>query len=184
MTSLSSFLRRVTSIGVVSIALALLSFYFFASPGRAAATIVVNSSADSAADDGFCTFREAILASNSNTASGATPGECVSGDSGADTINFNITGTADFTIDGQDGYTIQPSAGLPSITETVTINGYSQPGARANTAPAPEPLNGRLLIELQGSPGLGMSNIQANSSIIRGLVINSFDSTGVIIWGL
>lgn len=183
MTSLGVFLCRATSIGAVSAALVVLVLYFFASPGRAAATIVVNSSADTSADDGSCTLREAILASNSNTASGATPGECIAGDSGVDSINFNITGTADFTIDGQNGYTIQPSGGLPNITETVTIDGYSQPGARANTAVAPEPLNGRLLIELQGSPGLGMPNIQANSSIIRGLVINSFDSSGVIIWG-
>lgn len=179
MTSLCRFFLRAISVtGVAAI-----SFIFFASPAGAAATIVVNSNADTAADDGVCTLREAIVASNSNTASGVNPGECVSGDSGADVINFNITGTADFTIAGQNGYTIQPSTGLPNISETVTINGYSQPGALANTAVAPQPLNGRLLIELKGSPSLGMPSIQANSSIIRGLVINSFDSSGLILWG-
>lgn len=183
MTSLRGFLLRTSSIGVVGIALLVLGLYLFASPARAAAIIVVNSSAGSMADDGQCTFREAILASNSNTASGASLGECASGDPGADTINFNITGTADFVIGGQNGYTIQPSTGLPNITETVTIDGYTQPGSVANSAMAPQPLNGRLLIELKGSPGLGMPNIQGNSSIIRGLVINSFDSSGVIVWG-
>ena len=179
MTSLRRlFLRAISVTGVAAI-----SFIFFASPAGAAATIVVNSNADTAADDGVCTLREAIIASNSNAASGANPGECVSGDPGADVINFNITGAADFTIAGQNGYTIQPSTGLPNISETVSINGYSQPGALANTAVAPQPLNGRLLIELKGSPSLGMPNVQANSSVIRGLVINSFDSSGLIIWG-
>lgn len=179
MTSMRGFCLRL--IGLASFMA--IGLIFMASPAGAAATIVVNSNADTAADDGVCTLREAIVASNSNTASGINAGECASGDPGADVINFSISGIADFTIDGQNGYTIQPSTGLPNITETVTINGYSQPGAQANTATAPEPLNGRLLIELQGSPGIGMSSIQANSSVIRGLVINSFDSTGIIVWG-
>src|SRR5262245_4915172 len=43
---------------------------------------------------------------------------------GADTLEFNIPG---------DGlHTIRPT-GLPPITEAVTIDGYSQPGARPNT---------------------------------------------------
>lgn len=147
-------LYRTGGVIAVSIVAITLSAFLFASPGRAAATIVVNSNADTAADDGVCTLREAIESSNSNAASGATPGECISGDSGADVINFNITGTADFTIAGQNGYTIQPSTGLPNITETVTINGYSQPGSAVNTAVAPQPLNGRLLIELTGSQAL------------------------------
>ena len=41
--------------------------------------IVVNSSADTVADDGVCTLREAITAANSDTASGATAGECAGG---------------------------------------------------------------------------------------------------------
>ena len=37
-----------------------------------AATLSVNSLADTTADDGVCTLREAITAANTNTASGAT----------------------------------------------------------------------------------------------------------------
>ena len=44
-----------------------------------AASIVVNSSADTVADDGFCTLREAITAANTDTASGAMLGECSAG---------------------------------------------------------------------------------------------------------
>ncbi|MBB6086981.1 choice-of-anchor Q domain-containing protein [Wenzhouxiangella marina] len=46
-----------------------------------AATITVNTAEVLAsADDGFCTLTEAVLAANSNTASGALPGECVAGE--------------------------------------------------------------------------------------------------------
>src|SRR5215471_16669020 len=48
----------------------------------AAATIIVNSTADVAnATDGLCTLREAIAAANNNVASGAVAGECAAGSS-------------------------------------------------------------------------------------------------------
>ncbi len=53
-----------------------------------AASITVNSNADTQADDGVCTLREAIVAANTDTASGATAGECAAG-SGADAITFD-----------------------------------------------------------------------------------------------
>src|SRR5258706_11340658 len=58
----------------------------------AAGTITVTSAADTTADDGVCTLREAIIAANTNTASGAMPGECAAGAAGADTIVFAIPG--------------------------------------------------------------------------------------------
>ena len=75
---------------------------------------------DNQSDDGECTLREAIIAANTNTASGATGGECIAGDAGADTIQFDITGVADFTVGLGDGYTIQPTSGLPGIKTAVT----------------------------------------------------------------
>src|SRR5215212_28082 len=45
--------------------------------------------------------------------------------SGADVINFDIAGTG--------VHTIAPESALPQITEAVTIDGYSQPGAKPNT---------------------------------------------------
>lgn len=93
---------------------------------------------DGICDDGAgnCTLRAAIEEANS--------------DPDHTTILFNITGTPDFTNNSQPGYTIAPQSSLPAITEQVTIDGYSQPGAQANTAPAPQPLNGTLLVELDG----------------------------------
>lgn len=123
-------------------------------------------------DDGAgnCTLRAAIEESNATT--------------GTQTITFNISGTADFTNGGQNGYTIQPTSGLPQITDTVNIDGYTQPGAQANTAIAPNPLNGRLLVELNGdnagvSDGLGFFS-NSNNSTIKGLVINGFDQGNAI----
>ena len=46
---------------------------------------------------------------------------------GADIIRFNIPGSGP--------HTISPASASPFITETLTIDGYSQPGASPNTNP-------------------------------------------------
>ncbi len=126
---------------------------------------------DSDCNDGAgnCTLRAAIEESNAAA--------------GTQTIRFNITGTADFTNQGQNGYTIAPASALPQITDTVIIDGYTQPGAQANTAPAPEPLNGILLIEIDGTNAGASIGVQAvgngADSQISGLVINSFEDSGI-----
>lgn len=122
--------------------------------------------------DGNCTLRAAIEEANS--------------DPDTSTINFDIQGTPDFTNNSQDGYTISPTSELPAITEQVTIDGYSQPGAQANTAVAPNPLNGRLLIEIDGvNVGNNLDGlvIRTDDSTIRGLAINGFDRVGVVLDG-
>ena len=73
-----------------------------------AASIIVNSNADTVAVDGSCTLREAIANANTDA---ATNVDCFAG-SGADTITFN----ADYTI------TLAGSQ-LPAITSTITITG-------------------------------------------------------------
>lgn len=165
--------------------LAALSFgVLFFSSSVSAANLTVNSTADTTANDGVCTLREAITSANSDTASGATGGECIAGN-GNDTINFNITGTADFTNGGQDGYTIKPQSALPNITETVTIDGYSQPGASQNTTVAPNPFDAVLLIELDGSEIGGflrgfLLDTGSDDSVLKGLVINNFSDDDAI----
>ena len=89
-----------------------------------AATFTVNSTADpgdGVCDASECTLREAISAANAG--------------SGTDTIAFNIPG------DGP--HTIRPTSALPTITDPVIIDGYTQPGASPNT-------NG---------PGLGLNTV-------------------------
>src|SRR5207253_11412721 len=81
---------------------------------QATTTFIVNSTADpgtGVCDDVECTLREAIAAANAHA--------------GTDTIVFNIPGTGP--------HTIRPISSLPSITSPVTIDGYTQPGASANT---------------------------------------------------
>ena len=143
----------------------------------AASTITVNSTADDVDNDGECTLREAIISANLDSVSGALAGECTAG-SGNDDIVFSIPGAGVRTI--------TPLTSLPPIESQVNINGYSQTGASANTAVSPAPLNGTLLIEIDGTNVAnyallfsGNSSGGASSSV-RGLVINRFGAGGAI----
>src|SRR5262245_50567294 len=138
-----------------------------------ASTITVDSTADTAANDGQCTLREAITAANTNTASGATAGECAAGEA-SPTVD-----TVAFAIPGAGVHTIAPTSSLPSITEAVLIDGYTQPGnggpdAKMNNLAVGD--DAVLLIEISGAsaPGFQMINIlgPAGGSTVRGLVIN------------
>jgi CSLREA domain-containing protein len=77
-------------------------------PARAA-SIIVTSTADTTADDGNCTLREAVVNANDNA---ATWSDCEAG-SGADTITFGLSGT------------IRLSSALPNIADLagLTISG-------------------------------------------------------------
>ncbi|MCO5195876.1 MAG: CSLREA domain-containing protein, partial [Anaerolineae bacterium] len=126
------------------------------------ATYVVNSVADPG--DGTCntiecTLREAIEAANAS--------------SGLDLIAFNIP--------GEGPHTIRPITPLPPITDSVIIDGYTQPGAIQNTNPVGQGIEATLMVELNGSElelaSVGLDTI-SNDVEIRGLVINSF-GTGI-----
>lgn len=159
--------------------------FIFRSSGVSAATIVVNSTADSATDTGECTLREAVIAANTNTPSGITVGECAAGETlpVVDVIHFGITEPADYIIQGQSGYTISPQSNPPAITEASEVDGYSQTGSRENTAVSPSPLNGVLLIEINGNNIAGGIQMNADNVIIRGLILNRFDGTAVLAGG-
>lgn len=93
-----------------------------------------------------------------------------------------------FNISGTGVHTILPNAGLPQITEQVTINGYSQPGSQVNTAVAPNPLNGTITIEIDGSnAGTNVDvfhfDTGSEDSQIKGLVIGNFSESSAIIIG-
>lgn len=132
---------------------------------RAAAVLVVNSTADDGGaceqpPVGDCTLREAIAAAN------AIPG--------ADLIGF--------AIPGNGPHTIAPLFALPTVTERVTIDGYTQGDDTAATADDTREntlvrgSNAVLKIELNGSgagPVDGLT-IAAANSVVRGLAINRF----------
>ena len=106
-------------------------------------------------DTGLGALRQAILNSN------ATPG--------ANTIVFKIPGAGVHTITPSD---VGGVIGLPVITNSVTIDGWSE-GGPGYTGPP--------LIEIDGTDGatdgaLGSFglNIQASNTTVRGLAINRF----------
>ncbi len=88
-------------------------------------------------------------------------------------VAFNIP-TLDLGFDPITGtYTIQPGSALPPITDPVSINGRTQPG-----------WVGDPIIELDGTfAGLSVDGIviYAGSSTVRGLIINRFDGSGILL---
>ena len=91
---------------------------------------------------------------------------------GADNINFNIPTTESGYGATPLRYTIRTGSALPAITEAVTINGTSQPD-----------YPGTPIIDLYGidvSSGESGLEITSGNSTVRGLVIRSFPSHGLV----
>ncbi len=134
---------------------------FLSFPGvysASAATFLVENSNDSGAGS----LRKALEDAN------ITPG--------ADLIQFNIAGSG--------VHTIAPLTPLPAITETVTIDGYTQPGSSRNALADGD--NAVLLIELNGAnAGAAVTGLVVNASnvTISGLVINRFSQYGISLTG-
>ena len=126
----------------------LASLWVISASTLAAATFTVTNTDDTGAGS----LRQAILDANGNP--------------GLDTIAFNIPGVG--------VHTITPASGLPTVSDSAIIDGYTQPGASPNTDP--NGFNGTLLIEINGA-NAGNTNglhISAGGSTVRGLVINRF----------
>jgi hypothetical protein len=149
----------------------------------------VNSPDDNTSDTSVLTLRDAITLVDSGgdpTSLGqptmpsgwATQIDSTGGGFGTnDTIDFNMPGTGVHTIQ---------SGGLPGLTRPATIDGYSQAGSSRNTLAVGD--NAVLTIELSG-PNIDSTTglqIQANNSLVQGLVINGFDghnSIGLAVTG-
>jgi hypothetical protein len=93
---------------------------------------------------------------------------------GPDRITFNIPGSGVHTIFPGPGV----QSPLPTITEAVIIDGYTQPGANPNTLAVGD--DAVLTIEINGSnmsPGAQLFIINGSSgSTIRGLAITHVPS--------
>jgi CSLREA domain-containing protein len=138
-----------------------------------AITLTVNSRADpgtGGCNSTQCTLREAINPSN--------------GLPTTDTIEFAIPD--DPTVPGIEVKTISPTSQLPTITDNVTIDGYTQQGAVENSATT-NANNAVLTVEIRGSSapqtadGLVVSGAGAANTTITGLVINRFGDDGLSI---
>lgn len=112
-----------------------------------------------------------------------------------DAINFTIP-TSDPGYNAIDNtWTIQPPVDLPNIQNTVTIDGYTQPGSSVNTLAQGD--NAILTIILNGNNytvgdgfttgnGLHFAPLAQGSvdgSIVRGLVINQWLDNGILLDG-
>ncbi|MDQ5825832.1 MAG: S-layer homology domain-containing protein [Chloroflexota bacterium] len=125
------------------------------SPDAVGATYVVTNTNNS----GDGSLSAAIAAANSN--------------SGLDTITFNIPGAG--------VHTITPTGTL-AITDPVIIDGYSQPGALANTNFTTQSINSNLLIQLNGqntSSNADGISISGGGTTIKGLIINRYAGDGI-----
>lgn len=121
-------------------------------PKAQAATFAVTSMANAGAG----TLRQAITDANS------TPG--------ADTIAFSIPGAGVRTI--------TLASALPTITEQLRIDGYTQPGSAWNNANPGN--NAVLLIEVSGNNTVAAGlTINASNCIIQGLVLNRFTTNSI-----
>ena len=139
---------RFLALGVMVAAL-VAALIIAAKPAHASTIFTVTNTNDSGAGS----LRQAI-----NDANNAP---------GADIISFNIPGS--------DVHTIAPLSALPKITEAVTINGYSQPGAQPNQKAVGS--DAELKIQISGA-NAGTADgfwIGAANSVVKGLAINLWD---------
>jgi hypothetical protein len=138
-----------------------------------AATITVTGTGDTIAVDGSVTLREAITSINNGA------------NVNADVVAVGAYGTNDMVVFNIAGgcaapCTITMVGPLPALTKPMTIDGYTQPGASANTNAFPAALNTVLLIELDTTSSGGLA-VDAGGTTIRGLVINRTNGDAIII---
>ena len=179
-----------------------------------AISFVVTSTLDIVdASDGQTTLREAILAANSHPNTGipdkiyfnipaSDPGRVYYQDDGIpDSLTTVATTTLpddsipDFDPDypgvAHSWYRIQPLSGLPTITDPVVIDGYTQAGASPNAQVSGG--DAVMRIELYG-PSTGSPiplntigpigiRIDSDNSTVRGLVINRVTNDAIRLYG-
>jgi Calx-beta domain/IPTL-CTERM motif len=132
-----------------------------------AATLPVTNTNDAGAGS----LRQAIIDANGTPA--------------LDTITFSIPVATDPNCVVATGVcTIAPTSALPSISNPVVIDGYTQTGATANTNPPNLGTNASLRIEvnLAGAGATGIF-LTGTGSTIRGLIVNRSTSNAVVVQG-
>ena len=117
---------------------------------------------------GNCTLRAAIEEANAFA--------------GTDAIGFNLTSNDPAFVSTTASWRISPVSQLPTTTEPITIDGYTQPGS----AEATSSTQAVLKIELDGSnagaASIGLAIVGGNT-VVKGLTINRFGRAGIRITG-
>ncbi len=137
--------------------------------GDAPDAVPGNGVCETAPGNNICTLRAAIQEANALA--------------GPSTILFNIAGSG--------VQTISPLTALPTITDTVTINGYNQPGSSPNTLIVGDNAVLNIAIDGSSSSGNGLSfaadisaGTSASNSLVQGLAIGAFSSYGISVSGV
>ncbi|MEZ5341377.1 MAG: LamG-like jellyroll fold domain-containing protein [Acidimicrobiales bacterium] len=118
-----------------------------------------------------CTLRAALQQANTHA--------------GADTINFAMPATEAGYNAGDAAWFIRPTGPLPNISESVALTGELQAGYVANTADAPNGLNGTQVVVLDGTLTSGADGLvaMADNVSIASLVVSGFDGAGITLAG-
>jgi hypothetical protein len=162
------YLRTLAAMVVSAIAAGSMMAYS-AEPAHADTTFTVNNTLDSGTGPcrpAVCSLRQAINDANAT--------------SGKDTIKFDIR--------ERGVQVIKPATKLPQITDSVTIDGYSQSGSSPNTLD--KGTNAKITIELNGSlaetnngtdprNNLAGLDVAAPNTVIKGLAIRGFLRSGI-----
>ena len=165
---------RHNHFGICSVAFTVLGLV---SVSAQAAVITVSGTGDTIAVDAVATLREAITSMNNHADVNAdVTGKRVGTYGTADTINFAIPGAGVRTI--------SPASAEPTIVVPLTINGYSQAGAAANTLANAD--NAVILIQLDGvGAGASVTGLTlgagSGGSTIKGLDIVRFAGDGIVV---
>lgn len=101
--------------------------------------------------------------------------EQANGNPGPDLIRFAI---------GAGPRTIRLDGRLPAISDPVTIDGTTQPGSRPNTQPTADDAVINIAIDgTDAGDGASGLTIDADGCIVRGLAINRFRGSGIVLRG-
>jgi hypothetical protein len=174
-TILPTATRRPTWMALVAL-VGVFLLAFSSDPAEAATTFTVNRTGD-ASDRDITNARCDTSANRGNQCTLRAAIEEANDTSGEDTIRFQIGDTDSVK-------TISPDSRLPVVTDTVTIDGYTQTGASENTLE--EGTDAVFKVQLKGSDAGAFETglrIEAADSTIRGLAINRFH-VGVNIVGI
>ena len=157
---------------------------------RLMSVVTVNTVGDTDVRDGGLSLREAIEYVNGTLAYSS-----LSASEQAQIDNTQPLGTNDtinFGLDDPGVHTISLTDNLPDITKKVTIDGYSQAGASANMLATGD--NATILVQIDASNVLNNSSGYppsvnelmlaegSDGSVIRGLSLTGFNSTGIYVY--
>src|SRR6266446_1663180 len=150
----------------------------------APAVVTVTTTADDLTPlDGSVSLREAITAINAGNALGDP--DIMAQNPGTfgvnDTIAFNIPQPVDGSVVQTINVGGSGNGALPAISRPVLLNGYSEPGASANTLANSD--NADIIVELSGAsagPNANGLTLGTGGSItVQGLAINRFSGDGI-----